>query len=254
MVSLTGSTRAGRAVAGMAAERLVRVHLELGGNAPVVVFADADPAVTAEAVAGAAYFNAGQDCTAATRVLVERGAHDALVSALAAEAAGAITGDPFDEDTVFGPLISADHLTKVQGLLDRLPARASVVAGGRALDRPGFFHEATVVTGLAQSDEIVQEEIFGPVITVQAFDSEEEAVALANGVAQGLTASVWTADVGRSSRLLAALEFGAVSVNTNAPTTGEMPHGGFRSSGYGKDLSCYGLEDYTRIKHVATAW
>ncbi len=254
MVSLTGSTRAGREVARLGAERLARVHLELGGNAPVVVFGDADPVATAEAVAGAAFFNAGQDCTAATRVLVERDAHDALVAALADEAAAAVTGDPYDDDTVFGPLVSADHLAKVVGLLRRLPARATVVAGGRAVDRPGFFHEATVVTGVEQDDEIVQEEVFGPVITVQAFDTEAEALALANGVSQGLTASVWTTDAGRATRFLAGLEFGAVSVNTHAPMTAEMPHGGFRTSGYGKDLSVYGLEDYTRIKHVATAW
>ena len=254
MVSLTGSTRAGREVARLGAERLTRVHLELGGHAPVAVFADADPVATAEAVAGAAYFNAGQDCTAATRVLVERDAYDALVAALADEAAAAVTGDPYDEDTVFGPLVSADHLAKVVGLLGRLPSRAAVVAGGRVVDRPGFFHEATVVTGVVQDDEIVQEEVFGPVVTVQAFDTEEEALALANGVTQGLTASVWTADAGRAARMLAGLEFGAVSVNTHAPMMAEMPHGGFRTSGYGKDLSLYGLEDYTRIKHVATAW
>jgi betaine-aldehyde dehydrogenase len=254
MVSLTGSTRAGREVARAAAERLARVHLELGGNAPVVVFADADPVATARAVAGAAFFNAGQDCTAASRVLVERGAHDALVEALADEAAAAVTGDPYDEATVFGPLISADHLAKVVGLLDRLPSRARVVAGGKAVARPGYFHEATVVTGLEQGDEIVQEEIFGPVVTVQTFDTEAEALSLANGVTQGLTASVWTSDAGRAARFLAGLEFGAVSVNTHAPTTAEMPHGGFRTSGYGKDLSLHGLEDYTRVKHVATAW
>ena len=254
MVSLTGSPRAGRQVAAAAAERLIRVHHELGGNAPVVIFADADPVATAEAVAGAAYFNAGQDCTAATRVLVERTAHDALVDALCDEAGRARTGDPFDDDVVFGPLISGPHRDKVEGLLARLPGHARVAAGGKRLDRPGYFHEATVVVGPAQDDEIVQEEVFGPVITVQAFDSEADALALANGVAQGLTASVWTDDHGRAGRFLRDLDFGAVSVNTHAPMGAELPHGGFGTSGFGKDLSMYGLEDYTRIKHVASAW
>ncbi len=254
MVSLTGSPRAGRAVAVAASDRLTRVHLELGGNAPVVVFADADPVATAEAVAGAAYFNAGQDCTAASRVLVERSAHDALVAALVAEADTAVTGDPYDPDVEFGPLISAAHRDRVSGLLARAGGSTEIVAGGHCLDRPGFFHQATVVTGLDQGDELVQEEIFGPVLTVQAFDGEEEALALANGVSQGLTASVWTADHGRAERFCRSLAFGAVSVNTHAPMTAEMPHGGFGTSGYGKDLSAFGLEDYTRIKHVASAW
>ncbi len=254
MVSLTGSPRAGREVARAAAERLIRVHLELGGNAPVLIFDDADVTATAEAVAGAAFFNAGQDCTAATRVLVERPAYEAVVTALCAEATRARTGDPFDPGVTFGPLISQDHLDKVEGLLDRLPDHARVVTGGRRIDRPGFFHEATVVAGVAQDDEIVQEEIFGPVITVQAFASETEALEKANDVAQGLCASVWTSDHGRAERMCRGLDFGAVSVNTHAPMTSEMPHGGFGSSGYGKDLSLYGLEDYTRIKHVASAW
>jgi betaine-aldehyde dehydrogenase len=254
LVSLTGSPRAGRQVAAAAAERLCRVHLELGGNAPVVVFADADVAATAEAVAGAAFFNAGQDCTAASRVLVEAGAYDALVDALAAEAERAVCGGAFDPDTVFGPLISADHRDKVLGLLARRSAGARVVAGGTPPDRPGYFLPATVVAGVDQGDELVQEEIFGPVITVQPFLTEGEAVSMANGVEQGLTASVWTADHGRAERLLRALDFGAVSANTHAPMTAEMPHGGFGASGYGKDLSLFGLEDYTRIKHVASAW
>ena len=254
MVSVTGSPRAGRQVAAVAAERLIRIHLELGGNAPVVVFADADPVVTAEAVAGAAYFNAGQDCTAATRVLVERSAHDGLVDALCDEAARARTGDPFDNDVLFGPLVSGPHRDKVEGLLARLPGHAKVAVGGQRLDRPGYFHEATVVIGPAQDDEIIQEEIFGPVITVQAFDTESEALTTANGVAQGLTASVWTDDHGRAGRFLRDLDFGAVSVNTHAPMGAELPHGGFGTSGFGKDLSIYGLEDYTRVKHVASAW
>ena len=254
MVSLTGSPRAGRQVARAAAERLTRVHLELGGNAPVVVFGDADVTATAEAVAGAAFFNAGQDCTAASRVMVEAPAYEAMVAALSAEATRARTGDPFDPDVTFGPLISQDHRDKVEGLLARLPDHARVAAGGRRLDRQGFFHQATVVADVCQDDEIVQEEIFGPVITVQPFASETEALALANDVAQGLCASVWTTDHGRAERMCRGLDFGAVSVNTHAPMTAEMPHGGFGGSGYGKDLSMYGLEDYTRIKHVASAW
>ena len=254
LVSLTGSTRAGRQVAAAAAQRLCRVHLELGGNAPVVVFADADVSATAEAVAAAAFFNAGQDCTAATRVLVEAGAYDEMVEALAAEADRSVCGDPFDADTVFGPLISADHRDKVRGLVDRRSPGARVVTGGAAPDRPGYFFPATVVIDVEQGDELVQEEIFGPVITVQRFADEAEAVALANGVDQGLTASVWTSDHGRAERLVRALDFGAVSVNTHAPMSAEMPHGGFGTSGYGKDLSIFGLEDYTRIKHVASAW
>ncbi len=254
LVSLTGSPRAGRQVAAAAAERLCRVHLELGGNAPVVVFADADVATTAEAVAGAAFFNAGQDCTAATRVLVETRIYDELVDALAAEADRSVCGDPFDTDTVFGPLISAAHRDKVQGLVARRRTGARVVAGGTPPDRPGFYFPATVVVGVEQGDELVQQEIFGPVVTVQPFAAEDGALALANGVDQGLTASVWTTDHGRAERFLRALDFGAVSVNTHAPMSAEMPHGGFGASGYGKDLSLFGLEDYTRIKHVASAW
>ena len=254
MVSLTGSPRAGRQVAVAAAERLIRVHLELGGNAPVIVFADADPAATAKAVAGAAYFNAGQDCTAATRVLVERDGYELMVAALCEEADRVCTGDPFDADVALGPLISGNHRDKVEGLIARIPDHARIAAGGHRLDRPGYFHQATVVVGVGQGDEIVQEEIFGPVITVQQFDTEAEALELANGVVQGLTASVWTSDLGRAGRLTRGLDFGAVSLNVHAPMSAEMPHGGFGGSGYGKDLSMYGFEDYTRVKHVASAW
>jgi betaine-aldehyde dehydrogenase len=254
MVSLTGSPRAGRRVAQAAAERLTRVHLELGGNAPVIVCADADPATTAKAVAAAAFFNAGQDCTAATRVLVEREGYESMVAALCEEADRTRTGDPFDDDVSFGPLISGPHRHKVVGLLSRISGDARIASGGHVLDRPGYFHQPTVVDGVGQDDEIVQEEIFGPVVTMQPFDTEDEALAMANGVVQGLTASVWTNDLGRAGRFTRRLDFGAVSLNVHAPMTSEMPHGGFGRSGYGKDLSSYGLEDYTRVKHVAAAW
>ncbi len=253
MVSLTGSVRAGRAVAALASQRLARLHLELGGNAPVVVFADAELPVAAAAIAQAAFYNSGQDCTAASRVLVESSAGPEMVELLAAAASAATCGAPDEDGIAFGPMISEAQLGRVDGLLSRLPATAQVVCGGRRIDRPGFFFPATIVTGVAQSDEIVQEEIFGPVITVQGFTSEDDAVALANGGPQGLTASIWTADVGRAMRLARELDFGAVSVNAHAPMASEMPHGGFGVSGYGKDLSVYGLEDYTRLKHVAVA-
>jgi betaine-aldehyde dehydrogenase len=247
MVSLT-------AVAQAAAERLARVHLELGGNAPVCVFADCDLAAAAEAVVAAGYYNGGQDCTAAARVLVERSVEEEFLRLLLEGAAGVVTGDPRDEATTYGPLISETHLERVSGYLARLGAGATVAAGGRRVDRPGYFFEPTVVTGVEQQDEIVQEEVFGPVVTVQAFASEEEALAMANGVEQGLTASVWTSDVARAGRFCRDLDFGAVSVNTHAPMASEMPHGGVGSSGYGKDLGVYGLLDYTRVKHVAQAW
>jgi betaine-aldehyde dehydrogenase len=253
MVSLTGSVRAGRAVAALASERLARVHLELGGNAPVVVFADADLAAAAVAIAGAGFYNAGQDCTAASRVLVESSVALDLVDLLQAAASEARCGAPDEEGIAFGPMISEAQRGRVEGLLSRLSAPAQVVCGGGRVDRPGFYFPATIVTGVVQSDELVQEEIFGPVITMQTFTSDHDAVALANGVPQGLTASVWTADVGRAMRLARDLDFGAVSVNAHAPMASEMPHGGFGVSGYGKDLSVYGLEDYTRLKHVAVA-
>jgi len=243
MVSLTGSPRAGRAVAHAAADRFARVHLELGGNAPVVICADADLATTVEQVSFAAFYNAGQDCTAASRVIAHEAVYDEVVQRLS-EAAGS---------TSIGPLISAAQRERVLAMLASAPGHAKITAGGHAPRRDGFFLEPTVVAGLRQDDELVQSEIFGPVITVQSFRDDDEAVALANGVEQGLTASVWTQSHSRAMRFLRDLEFGAVSVNTHAPMGSELPHGGFRSSGYGKDLGLYGLEDYTRIKHIAHA-
>jgi betaine-aldehyde dehydrogenase len=250
MVSVTGSVRAGKEVAAAAAEDLKRVHLELGGKAPVVVFDDADVAAAAEGIAGAGYFNAGQDCTAATRVLVSERLAGDFTAALAAQARGTKVGPPADPDAYYGPVNNANQLTRVKGFLDRMPAHAEVVTGGGQVGETGYFFAPTVVAGLRQSDEMVQEEIFGPVITVQPFRDEDQAVAWANGVKYGLSASVWTKDHGRAMRMTRRLDFGAVWVNTHIPFVSEMPHGGFKHSGYGKDLSMYGFEDYTRVKHV----
>jgi len=249
LVSITGSVRAGMEVAKSAALDLKRTHLELGGKAPVLVFADADLAKAARTIAMAGLYNAGQDCTAATRVLVEAAVHDEFAAALAAEAAGYSVGGP-DDHADMGPLNNAAQLARVAAAVDALPAHARVLTGGHAIDRGGYFYEPTVVAGLLQHDAAIQEEIFGPVITVQAFDSEEQAVEWANDVPFGLSSSVWTRDVARALDLSRQLDFGAVWINDHLTISAELPHGGFKHSGHGKDLSMYALEDYTRIKHV----
>ncbi|MCQ8191287.1 gamma-aminobutyraldehyde dehydrogenase [Streptomyces rugosispiralis] len=254
MAAITGSVRAGMQVAASAAKDIKRVHLELGGKAPAVVFEDADIAAAVEGISLAGFFNAGQDCTAATRVLVHESIHDAFVSALAKAAAEIRTGGGIDdEDVLYGPLNNADQLAQVTGFIDRLPAHATVETGGHRVGDKGFFYAPTVVSGLRQDDEIVQNEVFGPVITVQSFRDEAEAVAYANGVEYALASSVWTKDHARAMRMSKALDFGCVWINTHMILAAEMPHGGYKKSGYGKDLSAYGFEDYTRVKHVMTA-
>ncbi|WP_369395413.1 aminobutyraldehyde dehydrogenase [Streptomyces sp. CG1] len=250
LVAVTGSVRAGQEIAAAAAADLKRLHLELGGNAPVLVHEDADLDDAVEQLSRLSFYNAGQDCTAATRILVGHRIHDTFLDAFARRAAQRVPGTSEDAHADFGPLAGSAQLAAVQGMLKRLPAHAEVITGGTALDRPGYFHRATVVAGVRQEDEIVRSEVFGPVVTVQPFTDECEAIRMANAVPQGLAASVWTRDHDRAMRASRALHTGIVWVNTHGTTVSEMPHGGVRHSGYGSDLSLTGLLDYTQVKHV----
>ena len=253
MVSITGSVEAGRSVAHAAEGTLKRCHLELGGKAPFVVFADADLEAAADQAVGAGFFNAGQDCTAATRVLVEKSVYDQFVALLVQKAEATRTGNSDDPDTYYGPLNSANQLAHVTEFIEHLPSHATVATGGHRVGDKGYYFAPTVVTGVHQDDAIVQQEVFGPVITVQPFDTADEAIALANGVDFGLASSVWTSSNAIAMRFSRELDFGCVWVNTHIPLAAEFPHGGFKYSGYGKDLSHYAVEEYTRVKHIMTA-
>ena len=252
MVSITGSVRAGMEVATSAAKDVKRVHLELGGKAPVIVFNDADLQYAAENIAIAGLFNAGQDCTAGTRVIVQDKVYDKFVALLTDQAKNHITVGAPEEDVFMGPLNNVNQLESIKKFVAGTPAHAKINTGGKTIDRPGYFYEPTVISDLRQDDEMIQNEIFGPILTVQKFTTEAEALEMANGVDLALSASVWTKDHGTAMRVTKGLDFGVCWINAHMPFVAEMPHGGFKHSGYGKDLSAYGFEDYTRIKHVMT--
>lgn len=255
MVSITGSVRAGLQVAASAASNLAKAHLELGGKAPVVVFDDADLEKATDAITLAGFFNAGQDCTAAARVLVQESIFDEFVEKMVEKTKNIHCGLPDDETALYGALNNQRQLVHIQGFLDRLPAHAKIVTGGKAVTKyDGYYFEPTIICGLEQQDEAIQNEIFGPIITIQTFTDEEDALEKANDVEFGLASSVWTKQHGRSVRFSRDLDFGTVWINAHIPLTAEMPHGGFKKSGYGKDLSSYGFEEYTRVKHVMSAY